>query len=415
MSGSALDAALPTPAGNHPQAWRALLVAFLLQATSAACLYGPFAILLTTVEERTGASRTLSATGMLAVSMASALLSPVAGSLAARLPLRRLALLGVLLNVAGYLALAAWPDIRVYFAAYGLLIGGGMAFTGIVIPAVLVARWYGEHRGRALGILHMPLLALLSPIVINAVLRHSGAAACYLVLAATMASNVLFLPFLKDRPPVTDEVQATGMAPVDDQRDRHRIAVIARVPSFWALSLATAAIISAGSMINTHLVPMVVQFGLTSTQAATLISFGGLSGAVGAFLFGWLADRLGGARALALCALDMAVLAALFLLKPGYVPLIVIMSLIGLNVSGAVPAFTLALSRRFDNLQFGAAIGLGTFIFMAISPFMSPIAGAMFVRFGDYRAALIVLVVLLLLGVLLALAGKGGETARAAA
>ncbi len=52
-------------------------------------------------------------------------------------------------------------------------------------------------------------------------------------------------------------------------------------------------------------------------------------------------------------------------------------------------------------------IGLGTFIFMAASPFMLPIAGALYVRFGSYHASPMVLVVLLLLGVTLALAGRG--------
>jgi MFS family permease len=379
----------------------------MLQATTAACLFGPFAVLLTSVEARTGADRSMSSLGMLLVSMVSAILAPVAGNLAARFPLRPLAALGVVLGSAGYLSLAAWPDIRVYFAAYGLLVGGGMSLTGIVIPAVLVTRWYGANRGRALGILHMPLLALVSPIVVNYVLKHFGVEACYLLLAALMASNLLFLPLLQDRPPEETQAAAAGRAAEIERGSRRQITEIAKVSSFWALSLATAAIISAGSMVNTHMVPMVMQWGVTQSQAATLIAFGALSGAAGAFLLGWLADRLGGALALAICALDTAVLCALLLLKPGYPALIAIFSLLGLHVSGAVPAFTLALSRRFDAVQFGAAIGLGTFIFMAASPFMSPIAGALYVRFGSYSVALIILIGLLLLGVLLALAGRG--------
>jgi len=393
------------PAPNHPRAWIALLVAFMLQATTAACLYGPFAVLLSSVEARTGAQRDLSSLGMLLVSLTSAVLAPFAGNLANRYSLRGLATLGVCMGIAGYLILGLVPNIYAYLVTYGLLIGGGMAFTGIVIPAMLVTNWYGKGRGRALGILHMPLLALVSPLTTTFVLKQFGAQAAYFSLAGIMAVNLLFLPLLVDRP---DGTLASGAVGNEGNRSdaRRLLSEIMRSSVFWTLALATAMVLSAGSTVSTHLVPMVMRWGLTDTEAATLISAGSLSGAAGAFLFGWLADRIGGALALVVCCIDVACLCALLLLEPGYVPLIVIVSLLGLHLAGAVPALTLALSKAYDPRHFGVAIGLATFVFMAISPFMAPVAGALYVHYGSYQVAIVVLIALAALGVVLAWSGR---------
>jgi hypothetical protein len=48
-----------------------------------------------------------------------------------------------------------------------------------------------------------------------------------------------------------------------------------------------------------------------------------------------------------------------------------------------------------------------------LSPFMTPISGAIFVRTGSYSLALIILIVLALIGATLALLGRAG-THRAA-
>jgi MFS family permease len=398
---------------NHPLAWRALLMAFMLQATSVACLYAPFSILLTAVEARTGAGRDVSSLGMLLVSLSSACLAPLAGYLAGRLPLRLLAAAGALLCSSGYALMALVPSIQAYLLAYGLLVGPGMALSGIVVPSVLVTRWFRAGRGRALGILHMPLLALVSPIAVNWLLRTHGAAAAYLLLAGTMAANLLLLPLLLDRPPGASSLADKGIIANEADTGRGGLKRVATTPAFWALSLATTAVLTSAAAINTHLFAMVTQWGISDLHAATLPSFGALAGAAGAYIFGWLADRLGGPVALALCCFDTALLCLALFLQPDYPMLIVFISLFGVHVAGAVPAFTLALSKISGPDAFGAAFGLGSFVFMVLSPFMTPISGAIFVRTGSYSLALIILIVLALMGAALALLGRAG-THRAA-
>jgi len=157
---------------------------------------------------------------------------------------------------------------------------------------------------------------------------------------------------------------------------------------------------------------MVKPWGVGDTQIATLPMAGALAGALGAVAFGWLADRLGAARTLALCACDTALLCAVFLLHPSYPVLLPLVGLLGLHLAGAVPALTLALSRIFGQESFGAAFGLSTFVFMVLSPFVTPIAGVIFSRFHTYAPALILLIALLVAGMALALAGQKGAAGR---
>ncbi len=383
-------------------AWRMLVIAFLIQSTTVACLYGPFTILLTAVEQRTGAGRNVTSMGIMLVSLVSGLLAPVAGYLSQRVSLRLLAIVGLLLSAAGYALLASTSNIRVFLAAYGLLIGTGACLSTIVVPAVLVTRWFNAHRGRALGILHMPIMAVITPLIVVRLLDRYGLPTDYLFLAALCTIIVIPSLFIIDHPPGALGTTDTPRNPTRGTKGAGLVPIISR-PVFWALSLATASVIASGITMGTHLVPMVTQWGVPKTQAATLVSLGSLASIAGALLFGWLAEKTGGARTIALICLLCGSMWGLMLLHPGYLALAAIVGVSALCLAGVVPAFTLTLSRIFARESFGPAFGVGTLVFMGLSPSMAPITGAIFVRTRAYTDAIILLIILLAVGTLLAL------------
>jgi MFS family permease len=168
------------------------------------------------------------------------------------------------------------------------------------------------------------------------------------------------------------------------------------------LSLSTTCVLASGIMMGVHLVPMVTQWGITHTQAATLVSVGSLAGIAGAVFFGWLADRIGGARTIALICVCCIVMWGLMLLHPAFLPLIGLVALTGVNVAGVIPAFTLTLSKIVPKEEFGPAYGAGSLIFMALSPLMAPVAGVIYARTGGYTNAIFLLAAILAVGMLLA-------------
>lgn len=386
-----------------PLARRMLIIAFLMQSTTVACLYGPFTVMLTAVEERTHAGRDVTSLGMMLVSLSSGLLSPLAGYLSQRLSLRLLAIVGLSLSAMGYALLAASSSIVAFLAAYAVLIGPGSCLCNLVVPSVLVTRWFSVHRGRALGILHMPIVAMITPIVVVHLLERYGLPTDYLFLVGLIVLLVIPALFIIDRPSRFDGVLDPAPAQALPQATQRRtlIPVISR-PVFWALSLATACVLASGMTLGTHLVPMVTQWGIPKTQAATLVSFGSLGSIAGALLCGWLADMIGGARTIALICLSCAAMWGLMLLHPSYVPLAVVVGMSAVGLAGVVPAFTLTLSRIFPAEGFGSAFGAGNLVFMALSPTMAPIAGSIFVRTGAYTDVILLLIAILAAGVVLA-------------
>src|SRR5262249_25325734 len=160
---------------------------------------------------------------------------------------------------------------------------------------------------------------------------------------------------------------------------------------------------AAAIVMGAHLVPMVADWGVSLTQGATLMSVSSLVGMSGTLIFGWLGDRLGGARTLALVCLNLAILWTILLIQPSYAVLMVVTSLLGLPGAAVVAAFGLALSERFGQATFGRAFGLTYFLslpFNALGPY---VAAQIYVGTHSYAGAIWGLVVFLATAAVLAM------------
>ena len=81
-------------------------------------------------------------------------------------------------------------------------------------------------------------------------------------------------------------------------------------------------------------------------------------GMIGAVVLGFVADRIGGTRTLALISACDAVLWLLFLIGMPYAGLAAVIGLIGLCGAGSVPAVSKAFADNFGKASFSRAIGL---------------------------------------------------------
>ena len=118
--------------------------------------------------------------------------------------------------------------------------------------------------------------------------------------------------------------------------------------------------------------------------AAALVSIQGLSGMVGAPLFGAVFDRLRGPVTLGIVAGLVAFSCGIFALGPSYTWMVVAATAAGLVGGAATPLLGAILSGRYPVNAIGPAMGLASFIML---PFISllPMAAGMIVdRTGDY-------------------------------
>ncbi|MBO9725289.1 MAG: MFS transporter [Novosphingobium sp.] len=408
-TGRAVDETDQRP--NHPLAIRMGVIAGVSHNLVIGTVMGSFGILLASVEQRLDVSAEAAAAGIPLVLVGSSLLAPFVGVLIAKVSLRLLMLAGALLMVGGYFLLAFTQSYALYLVAYGLFFGPALSLAGSVGPATLVTRWFSGNRGLALGVVHLPVVIAIMPWLLHEALGGVAPTTLYLAIGLVAAAVMIPLGLMTiDHPPGREMV-----APV--ARDRRTLdgslsvgQLLAR-PRFWALCLAAVASMAGSVMLGSLLVPMGESWGFTRAESAQLQSFMSLAGIVGSVLFGWIADRLGGGRSLALIGFDCALLWAVLLLHPPFAVTAVVVALIGMHGIGAIPTLGRGLSDAFGQASYSRGFGLNTLIGL---PFIaSAVIGSAkaFSLTGSYDPAIKAMVVFFVLAVVFGLYGATGPKA----
>lgn len=379
--------------GNHPLALRMALIAFALQNVTMATLWGSFSLMLPSVEARLGISREQSSFAIPLLSIVVAGLAPVIGARMHSASLRTLTFVGAGLSAAGYLLLGTTQGYAPYLVAHALLLAPGMCICGVLMPATLVTRWFTVNRGRALGLVHTALLMIVVPLVTSWLLNHATGTAIYLCFAA-LTTFALFPAawLIRDWPPEVADDAAPHEGPLPELSVAGTPAVL-RDRGFWAIALGSAALVAGSVALSTHLVPMVMSKGLSSIQAASLISVQSIVAIPGAALAGWLADRIGGIRTLALVVLGCALLWSCLLLDLPYPALMLVVGLFGLHAAGSIPLLSMALSEVFGRANFSRPLGLANMVSLPFQIICTMGAAYAVTRAGSYSPMMIGMIV----------------------
>jgi MFS family permease len=189
---------------------------------------------------------------------------------------------------------------------WGVVIGIGTGMTALVLGATVAARWFSARRGLVVGILtasvatgqlvFLPLLASLTErmgwrIALTLICVMLGIAAFAVAMVMRdRPSDVGLRPFgdegaqpLPAPPPNTAPITAAAFGALRDA---------AKTRVFWIL-FATFFICGASTngLIQVHLIPMCLDFGIPQVQAAGLLAAMGVFDFVGTIGSGWLSDR----------------------------------------------------------------------------------------------------------------------------
>ena len=189
---------------------------------------------------------------------------------------------------------------------WGVVIGIGTGMTALVLGATVSARWFSARRGLVVGILtasvatgqlvFLPLLASLTErmgwrIALTLICAMLGvAASAVLLVMRDRPSDLGLRPFgdegaepLPAPPPNTAPIMAAALGALRDA---------AKTRVFWIL-FATFFICGASTngLIQVHLIPMCLDFGIPQVQAAGLLAAMGVFDFFGTIVSGWLSDR----------------------------------------------------------------------------------------------------------------------------
>jgi MFS family permease len=234
------------------------------------------------------------------------LMAPFAAALLNRYGLRNVTLAAQLVVVSALLLSLAMTKVWHLVVLWGVVIGMGTGMTALVLGATVATRWFNARRGLVIGMLtasaatgQLIFLPLLAGITDRLGWRVALALMCVLLGVAALA--VLLL--MRDRPgdvglrpfgdtgtaPLAPPPATTGpimAAALGTLRDASQSRV------FWIL-FATFFICGASTngLVQVHLIPMCLDFGIPQVQAASLLAAMGIFDFFGTILSGWLSDR----------------------------------------------------------------------------------------------------------------------------
>lgn len=392
---------------NHPLAIRMGVIAALSFNILIGSIFGTAGVLLRPMQERLHVTAEMSSAGVPLVMVGSAVLASVAGVLAGRYSLRVLMAGSAVVSACAWLILAFSTSYVLYIVAYGLLLGPAMALAGAVLPPTLVTRWFHRNRGLAIGLVHLPIMVAILPVATNWVIEHYGLQTAFLMLAGL--SGLVLLPaalLVIDHPPgetareasrIPSEAGVAGGGLSVPQLLRNRY--------FWALAVAVGAINTSSVLLGVHLVSMGESWGFSRDNAALLTSVMSLVGVVGSVLFGAVADRLGGTRTLALIVFDAGVLWLTFLAGLPFIGVMIVVGLIGMHGSGAIPSLSRALADALGQESFSRAYGLASTVTLPLMVLGVLGTGTVYRLNGNYVIAILVMVAYFALAIPLALYG----------
>ena len=234
------------------------------------------------------------------------LMAPFAAALMNRYGLRNVALSAQLIVVSGLIASLWMTQVWQLMLLWGVVIGIGTGMTALVLGATIATRWFVARRGLVIGIMtasvatgqlvFLPLLASLTErfgwrIALSLICVMLGVSASLVVLMMRDRPSDLGLrPFgdtdtkpVAAPPPNTAPIMAAALGTL---RDASKSSV------FWILFFTFFICgASTNGLVQVHLIPMCLDYGIPQVQAASLLAAMGIFDFFGTIVSGWLSDR----------------------------------------------------------------------------------------------------------------------------
>jgi MFS family permease len=283
-------------------------------------------------------------------------MGPIAGWLLDRIDARIVMGFGAGLAALSFIAASRASTFSELLVAY-VFLGVGLGASAWLPASVVIANWFGERRGTALGLATagMESGGMVMAFVVGHIIAQHGWRAAYLALSIPVLLLVIpFLAFMvRGRPDYGGQQQAAASL---TQLDGMELAEAIRSRFFWMLVAAQVTWgLSAGAVI--HIVAYLTGIGY-SIQSATLI-FGALAGlaALGKPTMGFLGDRVGGKNALAIALLLIAISHILVLGVEHEWLIIPYLLIVGISIATPTSLVPLVLAEVVGLRRFGTIYG----------------------------------------------------------
>ncbi len=300
---------------------------------------------------------------------------------------------GGILVSAGFFLCAYTHSLTWLYVCFGVIGGLGNGF-GYATPIPVMAKWFPDKRGLAVGLAvggYGAGSAIFGPLSSKVLIPAYGWRETFMILGGIFFVMTLAGSFLLKNPPLG--YRPAGWAPAastaKSTSQDFTPGEVLRTPGFYFLWLAYALGASAGLMVISQLVPFARSQGISSDLLATMtLVVAAFGNAGGRILSGWLSDSLGRLNVLRLM-IGISILAMPLLYKAGAnIMLLYIMVLVVYWCYGTQLSVNASTTSDFWGTQ-NAGINYGMlFTAWGVAGIIGPyLGGQLFDKFKNYQAA----------------------------
>jgi len=291
-----------------------------------------------------------------------------------------------------------------------LFIGGLGGGATISVPTSVVQRWfYGKpHAGLALGIVMagVGVGAIVFTPLINYLILHYGWRSAYLIVGCLFFASILFSSLVirpasrDERDPLSKRAETTGYRLTEGGLKTREIM---RNPSFIGLVFIQSSVISAFSIIAVHIVPYATDHGISPTTAAFALGMLGAFSVPGRMMAGYIADKIGWRKILAVAVWGMALFILWLFFLRGALVLFCFVFFYGFCHGARVASQLGVLGEFFGMQSLGEIIGITMALSQILGAFAPYIAGFIFDVTGSYVVAFALVMAILITSGIIAL------------
>jgi OFA family oxalate/formate antiporter-like MFS transporter len=207
-------------------------------------------------------------------------------------------LMGSILISLGFFLCAYTASLPYLFACYGVIGGLGNGF-GYSTPIPVMAKWFPDKRGLAVGLAvggYGAGSAIFGPLAQLKLIPAFGLARTFQILAGILLAMTLIGALLLKNPPAGYAPPGWTPAATRSRATTHEYspAEVLGTRSFYLMWIAYALGCSAGLMVISQLIPFAHSVGIASVEFTTMtLVVGACGNAAGRILSGWMSDRVG--------------------------------------------------------------------------------------------------------------------------
>ncbi len=205
---------------------------------------------------------------------------------------------GVLVSL-GFFLCAYTQSLNYLYVCFGVIGGLGNGF-GYATPIPVMAKWFPDKRGLAVGLAvggYGGGSAIFGPLANLVLIPRYGVHNTFMILGVIFLFMTTFGAFLLHNPPVGYKPAGWTPAPAAKAAAttyEFSPGEVLQTPAFYFMWVAYALGCSAGLMVISQLVPFAKSVGIPGTALATMgLVVGAIGNASGRILSGWMSDTLG--------------------------------------------------------------------------------------------------------------------------